>query len=134
VEAKLTNDIVSTIAEDKPLIYISEEAINLKRDNDKLKQEIERLNDIIKTKDEGIKALTEDLCDTTLELKKRKKANRKLQRIANKNEIKNFVLKNIIKEALDKLTIKQLRFMNETDYVLDDNDLDEIMKILDKGE
>lgn len=134
MEAKLTNDIVSTIAEDKPLIYISEEAINLKRDNDKLKQEIERLNDIIKTKDEGIKALTEDLCDTTLELKKRKKANRKLQRIANKNEIKNFVLKNIIKEALDKLTIKQLRFMNETDYVLDDNDLDEIMKILDKGE
>ena len=30
-------------------------------------------------------------------------------------------------KALDKLTIKQARFINEKDYVLDDNDLDEIM-------
>ena len=36
--------------------------------NGRLEQEIERLNSIIKTKDEGIKALTEDLCDTTKEL------------------------------------------------------------------
>lgn len=40
----MNKDIVSTNEEDKPLIFISEEAINLKRDNDKLKQEIERLN------------------------------------------------------------------------------------------
>lgn len=39
----MNKDIVSTNEEDKPLIIISEEAINLKRDNDKLKQEIERL-------------------------------------------------------------------------------------------
>lgn len=44
----ITNDIVSTIAEDKPLIYISEEAINLYRDNVKLKQENEELKSIIK--------------------------------------------------------------------------------------
>lgn len=40
----MDKDIVSTKEEDKPLIYISEEAINLKRDNDKYKKEIERLN------------------------------------------------------------------------------------------
>ena len=46
--SKLTNDIVSIVAEDKPLIYISEEAINLKRDNDKLKRENKELKNIIK--------------------------------------------------------------------------------------
>ena len=40
----MNKDIVSTKEEDKPLIFISEETINLKRDNDKLKQENERLN------------------------------------------------------------------------------------------
>ena len=39
-------------------------------ENKELKQEIERLNNIIKTKDEGIKAFTEDLCETTEELEK----------------------------------------------------------------
>ena len=37
-----------------------------------LYEEIERLNNIIKTKDEGIKAFIEDLCDTSLELEKKK--------------------------------------------------------------
>ncbi len=36
-------------------------------------------------------------------------------------------------KAIDKLTIKQARFINENDYVLDDNDLDEIMYILQNG-
>lgn len=38
-----------------------------------------------------------------------------------------------IEKAIDKLTIKQARFINEKDYVLDDNDLDEIMYILQNG-
>lgn len=41
----MNKDIVSTNEEDKPLIFISEEAINLKRDNDNYKKEIERLKE-----------------------------------------------------------------------------------------
>ena len=41
-------------------------------------KEIERLNNIIKTKDEGIKAFTEDLCETTEELEK---ANNKIKMV-----------------------------------------------------
>ncbi len=45
---EISKNIVSSNQEDKPLIFISEEAINLKRDNDRLKQEVERLNNIFK--------------------------------------------------------------------------------------
>lgn len=38
-----------------------------------------------------------------------------------------------IRKAIDKLAIKQARFINEKDYILDDNDLDEIMYILQNG-
>ena len=41
-------------------------------------QEIERLNKIIKTKDEGIKALTEELCDTT---KEKERLNNKVEEL-----------------------------------------------------
>lgn len=56
----MDKDIVSTKEEDKPLIYISEEAINLKRDNDKYKKEIERLNNIIFELREKNRNLLED--------------------------------------------------------------------------
>ena len=35
-----------------------------------------------------------------------------------------------IDKAIDHLTIKQARYINEKDYVLNDEDLDEIMNIL----
>ena len=37
---------------------------------DEREQEIERLNNIIKTKDEGIKAFTEDLCEESTKIEK----------------------------------------------------------------
>lgn len=39
-------------------------------------------------------------------------------------------LNKIIDEALDRLTIKINRYYNEKDYQLNDEDLDEIMKVL----
>ena len=48
----------------------------LKEKLEEEEREIERLNNIIKTKDEGIKAFTEDLCETTEELEK---ANNKIK-------------------------------------------------------
>lgn len=36
-----------------------------------------------------------------------------------------------IARAIEHLSIKQIRFINEKDYVLNDEDLDEIMKILE---
>lgn len=57
----MDKDIVSTKEEDKPLIYISEEAINLKRDNDKYKKEIERLNNIINELEKWLKEKKEQM-------------------------------------------------------------------------
>ena len=45
---KITADIVSVKREDKPLIYISEEAIYLKQNNDKLKSQLQQKENIIK--------------------------------------------------------------------------------------
>ena len=42
----MSEDIISTNEENKPLIFISEEAINLKRDNDKLKSIIKEVRDL----------------------------------------------------------------------------------------
>ena len=44
---KINTDIVSTTINDKPLIFISEEAINLKRDNDNLKYIIKEVRECI---------------------------------------------------------------------------------------
>ena len=44
---KINTDIVSTTIKDKPLIFISEEAINLKRDNDNLKSIIKEVKECI---------------------------------------------------------------------------------------
>ena len=44
---KINTDIVSTTINDKPLIFISEEAINLKRDNDNLKSIIKEVRECI---------------------------------------------------------------------------------------
>lgn len=38
---KLTKDIISVKKEDEPLIFISEKALNLKRDNEELQQRID---------------------------------------------------------------------------------------------
>lgn len=46
---KINTDIVSTTMKDKPLIFISEEAINLKRDNDNLKTIIKEIREYIET-------------------------------------------------------------------------------------
>lgn len=45
--------------------------------------------------------------------------------------VENSDMKKRIYKTLDKLAIKQARFINENDYVITDLDLDEIMKILD---
>lgn len=61
----------------KKLIYSKEDLdLILSIELQKQEEEIERLNNIIKTKDEGIKAFTEDLCETTEELEK---ANNKIK-------------------------------------------------------
>lgn len=44
---KINTDIVSTTMKDKPLIFISEEVINLKRDNDNLKSIIKEVKEYI---------------------------------------------------------------------------------------
>lgn len=44
---KIDTDIVSTTINDKPLIFISEETINLKRDNDNLKSIIKEVRECI---------------------------------------------------------------------------------------
>lgn len=44
---KINTDIVSTTIKDKPLIYISEEAINLKRENDNLKSIIKEVRELL---------------------------------------------------------------------------------------
>lgn len=44
---KINTDIVSSTMKDKPLIFISEEAINLKRDNDNLKSIIKEVREYI---------------------------------------------------------------------------------------
>lgn len=82
----------------------------------KLLKENEELKSIIKTKDEGITAFIEDLCDTTKELEK---------------------TKSIINKAIEY--IEDRFFINEEtgEYYLthtfDDSNLYELMKILDKG-
>ena len=48
ITTKITTDIVSVKREDKPLIYISEEAIYLKQNNDKLKSQLQQKENIIK--------------------------------------------------------------------------------------
>lgn len=50
---KINTDIVSTTMKDKPLIFISEEAINLKRDNDNLKSIIKEVREYIETNKEN---------------------------------------------------------------------------------
>ena len=57
------------------------------------------------------------------------KAKDKMKELEQENED----YKSRCEKAIDKLTIKQARFINEKDYVLDDNDLDEIMYILQNG-
>lgn len=43
---------------------------NLHKELEENYKEIERLNNIIKAKDEGIKALTEDLCEESIKIEK----------------------------------------------------------------
>ena len=67
------------------------------------------------------------------EIERLKKANKKLQRIANKNEVENFVLKSIIKEVREKIEdIKSNYFKRYDDEVY--KLCDDILEILDKGE
>lgn len=71
-----------------------------------------------------------------------KKNQRFYKKIGDKETYKDLLLekqeeledyKSRCEKAVDKLTIKQARFINEKGYVLDDNDLDEIMYILQNG-
>ena len=87
----------NTASVPQPKVFIGNREITDYESFMKVASENEELRKRNKELEEGFKATTEELCDTTSELEKRKKANRKLQRIANKNEIENFVLKNIIK-------------------------------------
>lgn len=66
------------------------------------RKEIERLNDIIKVKDEGIKAFAKDLCDTTEELERANNKNLELIELINK-------IWNIIEN--DKITGIEARLM-----------------------
>ena len=44
----------------------------------------------------------------------------------------NKLLKDVIDEIRDRITIKLGRYINEKDYVIDDVALDELLQILDK--
>ena len=68
---KINTDIVSTTMKDKPLIFISEEAINLKRDNDNLKSIIKEVRECINhyaIEDEDYSKIYNDEEKTILEI------------------------------------------------------------------
>lgn len=73
------------------------------------KKEIERLNDVIKIKDEGIKAFAKDLCDTTEELERANNKNLELIELINKiwniienDKITSIEARQMIQEVLEK--------------------------------
>ena len=74
---KATIEILEHYHHNGGFYEIPVEVINtIEQELEEQEKEIERLNNIIKTKDEGIKAFTEDLCETTEELEK---ANNKIK-------------------------------------------------------
>lgn len=103
----MDKDIVSTKEEDKPLIYISEEAINLKRDNDKYKKEIERL----------------------------KEENTILKQTMSNNSLlinENAFLKERIEKAIEYIEEKVGNEIHDMMYVIDVSELLDILKGVDK--
>lgn len=93
-------------------------------------QEIERLNNIIKTKDEGIKALTEDLCDTTKELEEGYERIKGLEVASSKLDYEATIYANRIDKA-----IEYIKYLNPAHYSNEDEDnLLSILKGEDKGE
>ena len=106
---------------------------------DDVKDKAERLNNIIKTKDEGIKALTEDLCDTTKALEEKDKEIERLnkqieeyQKALDETTSKKIDLENIIKEVREKIESVQL-FNLISGKTLIATLLNDILEILDKG-
>ena len=88
---------------------------------DEREQEIERLNNIIKTKDEGIKAFTEDLCEESTKVEKLEKLNKKLweenTRLSNGRELDQ----NAIDTLRDRID-KAIEYIEEKyDYILGDD-------------
>lgn len=71
---------------------------------------------------------------TTLrkELREQIAENKELLKINGELRKENDALITVIDLAKEHLTIKLVRYINEKDYVLDDNDLDEILKILER--
>ena len=118
----------------------------------KLLKEIERLNNIIKTKDEGIKALTEDLCDTAEENERLNKENEELNEIINIRECQleemqkqktDYTQVNILEMKLEGVhsIIKEVREWvykiqqdnKRLEPIISTDELDGILEILDKG-
>jgi len=81
---------------------------------DKKDKEIERLNNIIKTKDEGIKAFTEDLCEESTKIEKATEYIKKHTYHATPKKLQNGIYERGI------LLIKS------------DFDIEELLEILDK--
>ena len=52
----------------------------------------------------------------------------------NRLEKENALLKEVIEEVKDRITIKLGRYINEKDYVIDDVALDELLQILENKE
>lgn len=88
--------------------------------------------------------LAEELEKERKKNKKLQEENKKLSNVIYKDyvvkdlENKNYWLKNDneayksrIDKAIEHLTIKQARYINEKDYILNDEDLDAIMNILE---
>lgn len=57
-----------------------------------------------------------------------------LEEEIDKEYVEKVYYKAIIDKTMSKLKVKQARFINESDYIINDLDLDEIMLCLEKGE
>ena len=66
------------------------------------------------------------------EMENLKKINEEHKKLNGELRKENDALITVIDLAKEHLTIKLVRYINEKDYVLDDNDLDEILKILER--
>lgn len=89
------------------------------------KKEIERLNDVIKIKDEGIKAFAKDLCDTTEELERANNKNLELVELINKRSsekgkltIKKFLLY-LFRWQLSTPTLAIVLYLLHTNTILE---------------
>lgn len=138
-EQKKTLDDIAVTVVHKDTLKNKDKVINdlLKRISD-LEFEVERLEKVVKVKDEGFKASTEDLCEESTKVEKLEKLNKKLweenTRLSNGRELEQ----NAIDTLRDRID-KAIEYINNcslptttNEYILSPNHLIDILKGVDK--